>query len=253
MFSKIRIVFYLAIPVVYFTTLKSQTLTIATAANFREPMEKISALFMKENPDIKVLAVYGSSGNLYQQIVNRAPFDIFFSANMQYVEELYNSALTTSEPKIYAVGQLVLWSKDVAIGNDISIVISAKIKKIAIANPDLAPYGASAVECLKYFRLYDRVKDKLVLAENINQAAQFAVSGNCDAGFLAMSQMRSAAVQNTGSYTVVPIGSYSPIKQGVVVIERKENAVSTSKFMTFMQSEKVKAIILAYGYKSGNL
>ena len=253
MIYKIPILFYLAVFVSDFFPAKSQTFTIAAAANFREPIEKISVLFMKENPAIKVRTVFGSSGSLYQQIANHAPFDIFFSADMKYPADLYKEGLTTGEPEIYAVGQLVLWSKSNNMDSNLTVLNSADLKKIVIANPDLAPYGKSAMECLQYFRLYEKVKNKLVLAENINQAAQFAITGNCDAGLLALSQMRSAAFQGKGSYIMVPQESYSRIEQGVVSIKSEENAAAVSKFMAFMHSEKVKAIILAYGYHSGDL
>ena len=253
MVTAVRRLLYLIIFIAFGACMYAQTLTIATAANFREPMEEISRLFMKENPAIAVRCVYGSSGNLYQQIANHAPFDIFFSADTGYVYSLYKAGITDGPPQIYAVGQLVLWSLSKDVSEGVSSVTSTQIKKIAIANPQLAPYGKSAMQCLQYFDLYDRVKNKLVLAENIAQTAQFASTGNSDAGFLAMSQLRSKAIQHKGSYFVVPTESYSPIKQGAVILKNKENEAVSLKFMDFMSSEKVKAIILAYGYKSGNL
>lgn len=250
----IRFTLCFFIPFLSIFPVRSQTLTVAVAANFRGPMDQIVQVFKKEEPNITVHCIYGSSGNLYHQIINNAPYDIFFSANMNYAEKLYRSGVTTGAPKVYAIGQLVLWSKDINLNKSgISTIVSPLIKKIAIANPDLAPYGTSAVECMKYLKLYDQVKSKLVIAENIAQAAQYASTGNSDAGFLAMSELKLPALQDKGTYIVIPAKSYAPIKQGVVMIKRKGNNAITSEFMNFMRRQRIEAIILSYGYKTGNL
>lgn len=227
----------------------AQTFTIATAANFRDPMTEIVKIYMMENPSIEVKTIFGSSGNLYNQITNNAPFDIFFSANVKYPNELYEAGLCYDEPKVYAIGQLVLWSKSLDVSDGLEVLKSKKISRIAIANPELAPYGKSAVECLKYNEIYELLKDKIVTAENIAQTAQFAVTGNADVGFLAMSQLKMPAIKGKGSFFVLATDSYSPIEQACVVIKKDGNAILTKKFIDFMSKPEIQEIITSYGYR----
>ena len=237
----------------FFVSGKSQTLTLAVAANFRDPMNEIIQAFRKENPDISVRPVFGSSGSLYQQISHNAPFDIFFSANTRYPDELFKQGRTCDTPKIYALGKLILWSRDIQISNGMSVLNQQNIKKIAIANPELAPYGKGAVESLKHEKIYSAIQKKLVIADNIAQAAQFAISGNADAGLLAYSQLFSPAINGEGSYYLIPENFYNPIQQAVVIVCRDKKNATAEQFMSFMKSKTAEKIIIRYGYGPGNL
>jgi molybdate transport system substrate-binding protein len=232
---------------------RSQTLTLAVAANFRDPMNEIIQAFRTENNDILVRSVYGSSGSLYQQISHHAPFDIFFSANTKYPEELLKENIACDTPRIYAVGKLILWSKDRYVGDGMEVLKENSYRKIAIANPELAPYGKGAAEALRHAGIYEIVQSKLVIADNIAQAAQFAVSGNADAGLLAYSQMYSPAFKGKGNYFVIPEDYYNPIQQAVVVICHGDKNDAVEKFMGFMKGNLAGEIITKYGYKPGNL
>ncbi len=252
-FSLKKVVLLIFCLSIFVVSARSQTLTLAVAANFRDPMNEIIQAFRKENPDILVRPVFGSSGSLYQQIRHNAPFDIFFSANTRYPEELFKHKKACDTPKIYALGKLILWSRDQQVGNGLNILKDKNIKKIAIANPDLAPYGKGAVESLNHANIYDNVQNKLVIADNIAQAAQFAISGNADAGLLAYSQLYSQAIRGKGSYYVIPENFYSPIQQAVVIICGDKKNVTAVKFMNFMKGKTAEKIIIQYGYGTGNL
>ena len=238
---------------IFFVSAQSQTLTLAVAANFRDPMNEIIRAFRKENPDIAVRPVFGSSGSLYQQISHNAPFDIYFSANTRYPDELFKQGRACDTPKIYALGKLILWSRDQQVDNGMKVLKDKNIRKIAIANPDLAPYGKGAVESLRHAGIYEVVQNKLVIADNIAQAAQFTISGNADAGLLAYSQLYSPAINGKGSYYVIPENYYNPIQQAVVVVCSDKKNTAAVQFMDYMKSKTAEKIILRYGYGLGNL
>ncbi|MDR3609689.1 MAG: molybdate ABC transporter substrate-binding protein, partial [Ignavibacteriaceae bacterium] len=167
--------FFLSVVIVmmaYFN-LNGQSITIAAAADLRFALDEVVNVYKESNPGIKIDPIYGSSGNLFQQISNQAPFDIFFSADNSYPVKLEEKKLTGSKPKIYAVGHLVMWSATKDVSKGLELLKSDDVKKISIANPEVAPYGKRAVECLNYYKLYDLVKDKIVKGDNVSQAAQF--------------------------------------------------------------------------------
>lgn len=244
----IRVLFFV-FSLVSGCNLFAQKITIATASNFREPMIEIVDLFEDQYPEFEVRTIYGSSGNLYNQITNGAPFDIFFSANMKYPEKLNEKGLTYKTPRVYAVGQLVLWSRRMNVNQGLSILLDKKVKRIAMANPTLAPYGKSADECLHHFKIHDQLKSKLVIAENIGQTAQFGVTGNADVAFIAKSQLNMKVIKGKGSYFNIPSESYTAIKQACVVIKKEDNELITQKFMDFIFSNEVLLLIERYGYK----
>ena len=227
----------------------AQKLTIATAANFRDPMTEIAAKFKTENPEIDVKTIFGSSGNLYNQITNNAPFDLYFAANTKYPEKVFEAGLAYEKPEIYAIGQLVLWSKRLDTSYGLSVLEDKKARRIAIANPELAPYGRSAMQCLAYYKLDEKIKSKLVTAENIAQTAQFAVTGNADVAFIAKSQLNMETIKGQGSYFDIPSESYAPIKQAFVAVKQEDNKAITDKFVAFLLKPEIQEIIIKYGYK----
>ena len=233
-----------------FTNLSTaQTLTIATAANFRDPMTEIITKFKAENTGVDIKPIFGSSGNLYNQLTNDAPFDLYFSANTKYPQKAFEAGLCYDAPKIYAIGQLVLWSKRLNVSGGLTVLQTGQVKRIAMANPELAPYGKSAQQCLEFYKLYTKIEPKLVTAENIAQTAQFAVTGNADVAFIAKSQLNMKAIKGQGSYFDIPEESYAPIEQAFVAIKREGNNVITQKFVAFLAKPEIQAIIMNYGYK----
>ena len=199
-----------------------------------------------------VNVVYGSSGNFYEQIQNGAPFDLFFSANQDYAKKLEAGGL--AEPGTlypYANGKIVLW---VASGSKVNLqeglhaVLDPGIHKLTIANPQHAPYGQAAVAALKKEALYDQVSGKLVLGENISQAASFVLSGSADAGIIALSLALSPNMKGKGRYIEVPDGDYSPIEQACVVLAKSKNKSAAQSFLEFIKTPAAKEILRNYGF-----
>lgn len=230
----------------------SQELTIAAAADLQFALFDLGARFQKGS-GTKVTLLYGSSGNFAQQIQNGAPFDIFFSANLDYPKQLEASGLT--EPGTfyqYAQGKLVLWAPnesklDLALG--LKALLDPAVKKIAIANPQHAPYGKAAVAAMQQEKIYDRLKDKLVLGENISQTASFVTSGAADAGLVALSLALSPNMKEHGRYAEVPASDYPAIEQACVVLRSAKNKEAARKFLEFVKTSTAKEILRTYGFE----
>jgi molybdate transport system substrate-binding protein len=226
----------------FFATLLFGDVRVATAGNVAFAIQELVKEFKNET-GIRVIPVISSSGKLTAQIERGAPFDIFLSANMLYPEYLYKKGLSKTRPKIYAKGCLVLFSK-VGINslNDIF-----KAKKIAIANPKTAPYGKASEEFLKNMKLYNKVKDRFVIAGNISSAFSYAMKVT-DYGFIAKSLLfKFPKLNNKNHYIDLDSSKYRPIKQGVIVLN---NRVEVQKFYNFLFSKKAKQIFKKYGYKT---
>ena len=232
-----------------FSNTVGQSIMIAAAADLRFVLDEAVKTFKETNPKIKIDIIYGSSGNLFQQISNQAPIDLFFSADNSYPLKLEELGLTGNKPKVYAIGRLVIWSatKDVTRGLD--LLRSDDVKKISIANPDIAPYGKKAVECLKYFKLYELVKDKIVKGDNVSQAAQFVLTGNAEVGIIALSLALSPEMKGIGKYFLIDEKSYSKLEQSYVILKRSENNIDVLKFTKFLESEELKKCFSKYGFK----
>jgi len=249
---KKQIVFFLCMCLVATGKLTAQSITIAAAADLRFVMDEMIAEFKKTNPGIKMDVIYGSSGNLYQQIVNQAPFDIFFSADILYPQKLDSLKLTTGKPKLYATGHLVMWSAKLDISKGIDLLKTNDVKKIAIANPKVAPYGKIAMECLKYYKMDKQVKDKIVEGENVSQAAQFVLTGNAEAGLIALSLALSPEMMTKGKYYLIDEKSYSKLEQAYVIIKRSETDKNVLKFTQFIETEKAGKLFDKYGFRRTN-
>jgi molybdate transport system substrate-binding protein len=212
-------------------------LAIAAASDLQSVMPGLAERFERETGR-HVGLTFGSSGNFFSQIRNGAPFDVFLSADVDYPRQLENAGLT--EPgtlKPYAIGRLVLYaptSAGVDLGRGLSVLTDARIRRIAIANPEHAPYGRAAVAALTHERLYDRVKPKLVLGENISQAAQFVQSGNAEVGLLALSLALSPALRGAGTYVDVPASFYPSIEQAAVVLKASTRKDTARQFLAFL-------------------
>jgi len=223
-------------------------ITIATAAN----MQFIMPLLVKEftkNTDVSCELVIGSSGKLTAQIKEGAPYDVFVAANLKYPKEIYNYGKAINAPKVYGYGKLALWSMVDTIETVVRSLNSKDIRHIAVANPKTAPYGEAAVEVLKQYNLYDKLKNKLVFGESIAQTNQFINSKAVEIGFTAMSVVLSSKIKGKGNWQEIDTKLYTPIAQGVVLIKQEEASnKDAQKFYDFLFSKEAKNILKKYGY-----
>jgi molybdate transport system substrate-binding protein len=229
----------------------AEQITIAAASDLTFALRDIAGRFEKESGQ-SVRMSFGSSGNFYSQIVNGAPFDLFFSADLEYPKRLEASGL--AEPGSfyrYATGRLVLWLRadsKIDVNSGLGVLLDPSIHKIAIANPAHAPYGRAAEAALKKADIYARVANKLVLGENISQAAHFVESGNADAGLLALSLALAPAMTSAGSYYVVPENMYPPIDQGCVILKSSHQKTAAWEFLKFLKRPEIVDLMKQYGF-----
>jgi len=227
-------------------SLSAQNVKIAAAANLKYILDEIKTKYSLINPKAKITVSLGASGVLYQQIINGADFDLFMAADKIYPDKLKAQRMANGEVKTYGFGKLVIWSNTVDIKNGLDILTDKSVHKIAIAKPEVAPYGARAVESLKYFNLYEKVKDKIVYGDNIAQVAQFAQTGNAEIGFLALSM--AMFPEMGGTYYILDPNSYKPVEQAMVLLKTWERNPEASKFMNFVLSDDCKSIFEKYGF-----
>lgn len=232
-------------------TLTAGEINIAVAANVSYAIDELKAEFGKANPDTTVQVTLGSSGKLTTQIKNGAPYGLFMSANMKYPQALYDDKIAITEPLVYAQGALAYLSvKKQDFSKGISLLKDDKIVKIAIANPKTAPYGKAAVEAMKNAKIYEQIKTKLVYAESISQTVSYAVTA-ADVGIIAKSSLYSskmALYKENVNWTPVDPALYTPIKQGIVLLEYAKNNQEYRAFYDFILSDKAKEILRKYGY-----
>lgn len=241
----------LLVTLCFFTTSSfAQVSTVAVAANMKDAFAEIATAFKSVGrPDIRV--VYGSSGNFTTQIMNGAPFNLFIAADEHFPLELYKNGKTVDEGAVYAIGKLAIITKtssgiQLLDGKADMAKAIAKANKVAIAKPELAPYGRAAVQYLKAEGLWDLAKDKLVYADNIGAATTYVVSGAADIGFTAFSLAKSPELAKQTSFLLVGSKLYEPIKQRMVLI--KGAPQEAADLYRFMQGSQVKAILQKYGY-----
>jgi molybdate transport system substrate-binding protein len=226
-------------------------LTIAAASDLTYALKDLAAQYEKQTGD-SVRISYGSSGNFFSQIKNGAPFDLFFSADVVYPRQLEAAGLT--EPGTlyeYARGTLVLWVPNASkldLNRGIEVLKDQSIKKIAIANPEHAPYGAAAVAAMRHARIYDELKSKLVMGENIAQTAQFVSTGNADVGMLALSLALAPPMKSAGRYIEVPASDYPPIIQAAVIVNSSPNKPAAKRFMAFIKQPSTAELLARYGF-----
>lgn len=223
---------------------------IAAASSLKFALDSIVRAFEARQPG-RVDLSYGSSGKLFEQISNGAPFDIFFSADMDYPSLLRKRNMAASEPYIYGTGRLVVWSKKIDVSNKgIKSLLDPGVKKISIANPMHAPYGKRAEEALTHYAILDDVKSRLVYGQNISQAAQFVTSGAADVGIIALSLALSPNMKREkGAYFIIPENSHLPLELGVVTTRRGEKNDFAKTFMDFVKGEQAVAILLHFGIR----
>lgn len=225
------------------------TLHVAAAADLGPVLPPILADFEQQS-GIKTLATYQASATLATQIRNGAPFDLFLSADLSYPQSLIDAHLAAgSKPTLYARGNLVLWCPKTSPLSPPSLALlsNASLQRLVIANPDRAPYGRAAVAVLNQLHLYDALKPKLVIAENISQAAQFVESGNADAGFISLTAALTPQLAQHGAYITIPLNLYPPIEQGAVILNSSTQTRSAQQLLDYLLSSPVQQRLQAAG------
>ncbi|WP_198585874.1 molybdate ABC transporter substrate-binding protein [Pararhizobium haloflavum] len=229
---------------------QSEEASLAVAANFTEVIEVLVADF-EGSSDHELTIVTGSTGQLYSQIANGAPFDIFLAADQERPERLEAEGGAVEGTRFtYAIGRITLWSPDpAAIGDDGGdYLANGSFRALAMANPDLAPYGVAARETLQALDLWDAMKGRIVLGENIGQTHAMVATGNAEAGFVALSYVLSPENDQPGSRWDVPGDLYSPIRQDAVLVARGRDNTAARAFLDYMRSDAAHETIRAYGY-----
>jgi molybdate transport system substrate-binding protein len=229
-----------------------ERITVAAAADLNSVLPELATAF-ERTAGIAVQPVFGSSGNFYSQIRNGAPFDVFLSANVDYPARLAREGFAVPDSLLrYARGTLVLWVPN-RLGFDpaqgLQLLLRPEVHKIAMANPAHAPYGEAAQSALRSSGLYDTVKPKLVLGENISQTAQFVQSGNAEAGLLALSLTRGPAMESQGKYWAVSDSLYPPLDQAAMLLKSSAHQAAGRKFLEFLAGPQGREILARHGFR----
>ncbi len=230
-----------------------QTVAVAAAADLKFALDDIVADFQKAHPSIQVQITYGSSGSFYSQLSQRAPFDLFLSADVLYPTRLTEAGLAVAESKfLYAVGRIVVWVPTNSTIDPVQLGIASlqhpAARKIAIANPEHAPYGKSAVAAMQKLGVYDVVKERLVFGENVAQSAQFIESGSADIGVIALSLALAPAMKSKGRYWEIPFDAYPRMEQGGVILTWARNPEAAQELRAFVLSPSGKSVLRRYGF-----
>jgi molybdate transport system substrate-binding protein len=229
----------------------AEEITVAAAADLTFAFQEVAARFQKDTGN-SVKFSFGSSGNFYSQIQNGAPYDLFFSADISYPQKLDAAGLV--EPASlyrYASGKIVLWVPNgsaIDLGGGLRALLEPAVHKIAIANPEHAPYGRAAVAALQHEQIFGKVRDKLVMGENISQTAQFVLSGDADVGILALSLTLAPAMAGKGRSFEIPPSSYPPIDQACVILKSSQKKQVARQFLDYLQQPEIVALIHRYGF-----
>jgi molybdate transport system substrate-binding protein len=234
-------------------TASTQELKVAAAADLNPTLEKLAAAFKKQT-GVQLKISYGSSGHFFSEIRNGAPYDVFLSADRSYPETLDNFGKTDGESTVYALGKLVLWVAS-RTGleppfDSFNLLTSNRVNKIAIANPEHAPYGRAAVAAMSHYNVYEKIKSKLVLGENISQTTQFAESGNVDAALVSLSAAQTEGMKKSGHYMVVSLDSYPPLYQAAVVLRSSQDKANAHRFVKFLASAQAQTILAEAGFEA---
>jgi molybdate transport system substrate-binding protein len=244
----LKLGFVLIVLVIGCGRIEQHELRVATAANVQYAVADIVEAFY-EQTDISVELIIGSSGKLSTQIAQGAPFDIFISADMEYPGELYRSGYAYSEPKLYAYGEIVIWTM-ANIKPSIESMLGDDVQHVAVPNPKTAPYGLLAIEALTNAGILETIRSKLVYGANVGQVSQFIASGAAKIGITAKSMIMSTYLKDKGNWVDIPEDLYARIGQGIIIIDQKgEINVDAQLFYDFMFSDIAHQILVANGYK----
>lgn len=223
---------------------------MAVASNFTAPMQKIAAQFERDTGHKAVLS-FGATGKFYAQIANGAPFGVLLAADDTTPEKIGKESLGDGATRFtYAIGQLVLWSKQPGyVDAEGKVLARNDWKHIAIANPKLAPYGLAAMQTLDKLGLMAQVQPRVVTGENIGQTYQFVASGNAELGFVALSQVMADGTLTGGSAWQVPAELYAPLRQDAVMLERGADNPAAAALLDYLRGDAARALIRGYGYR----
>lgn len=230
--------------------LRAEVAQVAVAANFAAPMKSLAPVFEAQSGH-KISISTGATAKFYSQIKNAAPFDVFLAADESTPARLESEGAAAPGSRFtYAVGRLVLWSAQADFVDDKGEVLkNGKFANIALASPQLAPYGLAAVQALTQLQLLDALRPKFVLGESIGQAYSFVATGNAALGFVALSQVFENGKIRSGSGWIVPAALHAPIRQDAVLLARGSHNPAALAFMRFLKSDAAKAMIRVYGYE----
>jgi molybdate transport system substrate-binding protein len=229
----------------------AQEITVAAAADLQFAFQDVSARFQKDTGHA-VKLVFGSSGNFFAQIQNGAPFDVYFSADIDYPKRLEAAGL--AEPGTlyeYATGKIVLWApvgSKIDVSKGLQALLDPNVNKIAIANPEHAPYGQAAVAAMKHENIYDKISGKLVLGENISQTASLVAAGGADVGIIALSLAVAPSMKSKGQYMEVRADEYPAIQQAAVILKSSKNKEIAHQFMAYIKTPEIQTIMRGYGF-----
>jgi molybdate transport system substrate-binding protein len=243
--------FFLA-AVLVVSGLRAESLSLAAASDLVYCLEELNAVFREAHPGVDLKSSTGASGSIFAQIQNGAPFDVFLSADVRYPHELIKAGLAEKKSlQIYAIGHLVVWTNTdgVDVSGGLDALAAPAVKKIALANPEHAPYGRAARAALEQAGLWDRVKDRLVFGENIAQTAQFIETGNADAGIVALSLVMSPRLAKTGRWTPIPVEMSPRLEQAAVLTKRGRSNPAAARYLEFLASREARAVFDRYGFR----
>jgi molybdate transport system substrate-binding protein len=241
----------LAVPVVA-PAAEPRSLSVAVAANLKPAFEEIAARFQEAHPGVEVRASFGSSGNFFAQIANGAPFDLFLSADAEFPAKVVEKGLADGRAFPYAYGKLVVWvpkaSRLDLDGKGLAALADPSVQKLAIANPEVAPYGRAAKAALEKAGLWEKLRERIVMGQNVSQAAQFVQSGNAQAGLVPLSLARTPPLSEEGRSWAVPASSYERIEQAGVVIQGAKEPGLARELAAFVAGDRAKDVLERYGY-----
>jgi molybdate transport system substrate-binding protein len=234
-------------------SLRAEPIAVAAAADLRFALDELAAEFHINHPAINLQITYGSSGNFYTQLQNQAPFDLYFSADVAYPRKLAAAGLALdTNVFLYAVGRIVVWvpkASPVEVEKlGIQSLLAPSVQKIAVANPQHAPYGVAAVAALKSLKVYEPTEPKLVFGENVAQTTQFVQSGAADIGVIALSLAIAPQMQGAGRYWEIPLDAYPKMEQGGVILKWTKEAESARTFRDFVLGRHGRDVLKRYGF-----
>lgn len=230
---------------------RADTLLVAAASDLTYCIDALGEAFRKEAPGAQVKVSVGASGNFFAQIKSGAPFDVFLSADMDYPRRLASEgAADAASLAPYALGRLAVWSLDQRFdpSSGMRAFADKRFARVAIANPEVAPYGRAARAALVHYGVWDDVQGRLVLGENVAQTAQFVQTGNAQLGIVSLATVLSPRLAGIGRYYLVPEEGLAPIEQGAIVTKRGQGNPLAARFVRFLQSPEARAILVRSGF-----
>lgn len=230
---------------------RAEVALVAVAANFAEVMERLEGDFERQSPHA-LTVTSGSTGKLYAQIRAGAPFDVLLAADQTHPSRLESGGLAILGSRFtYATGRLSLWSADAArfAGDGAAVLRRGEFRRLAMANPELAPYGVAALEFLEALNLFDDLRDRIVMGENIGQTHAMVATGNAELGLVARAHVSSERNAAAGSQWAVPAHYHSPIRQDAVLLTRAEDNSAARDLLAYLRRNEVREVIRGYGYE----